>query len=231
MSTYEHSLMLRNQETTEDIEKKEANSVQTSKSLPPIQQKTEPLQPKIASINEVVAVKTNSRLDRTKNFLANEINYLELSTKSFGSNSNNKVHSLSSPQIKKASGAVDLEQTKAESCSRDTDSEDLEANPSNDLASERARILCMNTDPKNKYSKFNNDTKLGNSGEFKSESIFTQRHVPLFLPISTNLASENSDESQNDNCEVYVKRSTRRNKIVKLPMQYNDTSPEPSSKN
>lgn len=217
--------MLRNQETTGNIEK-EAKSVPTSKSLPPMQQKTEPLQPEIASINEVVTVKTNSRLDRTKNFLANEINYLELSTKSF--NSNNKVHSLSSPQIKKPSEAVDLEQTKAES-SRDTDSEDLEANPSNDSASERARIPCMNADPKNKYSKFNNDTKLSNSGEFKSESIFSQRHVPLFLPISTNLESENSD--QNDNYEVNVKRSTRRNKIVKLPMQYNDTSPEPSSKN
>ena len=176
--------------------------------------------PTIASISEVIQVKTNNRLDRTKNFLANEINYLELSAKSFGSG--NKVQSMPSPPIKQNHESTDF--SKSNPNSPVPDASDTSQN---DLSHEHARIPCMNPDPKNKYSKFNNETKLSNSGEFKSDSVFSQRHVPIFLPLSPNLESGRAD-NEKDNYDDYVKRSSRRSKIVKLPMHYNDTSPEPS---
>ena len=100
MSTYEHSIMLRIQEKPKNIASQSA-PISKAKAL-----ETKAELPKIASISEVIQVKTNNRLDRTKNFLANEINYLELSAKSFGSG--NKVQSMPSPPIKQNHESTDF---------------------------------------------------------------------------------------------------------------------------
>lgn len=214
MSTYEHSLMLRNQEKEKNTKKAEESikrnstmkSIELPRSprLPPV--KSQP----IMSIDERLTVKT-ANPELNKGYLSNENNYLEVSYKK-----QNKLNSLnrqsdldSNDNIESMSSAFPVDK-------------------SNLTSNSVSRIPCINSDAKNKYAKFENNNQ--ESDIFSSESAsstFSQRQVPLFLPITSNLSD---NEEKEEDYEVYVKRSTRRSRLVKVPLKYYDTSPEPSSK-
>lgn len=212
MSTYEHSLMLRDQEkdknlkpTDESIKKTTIKSIELPRSpLPPV--KSQP----VMSIDERITTTklTNSAVN--KGYLSNENNYLEVSYRK-----QNKLNSL------KRQPHIDLNDNDL------LNNLDFPLEKSNLNSNSVARIPCINSDAKNKYAKLENSNH--ESDMFTSESAnstFSQRQVPIFLPTSSNLSGNEEKEEE----EVYVKRSSRRSKLVKVPLNYYDTSPETPSK-
>lgn len=223
MSTYEHSLLLRDHDKVKAPPQPLGNP--SVKSKAPDTKITKIEAQHITSIDETLPVDKSfssfHKLNRTTSSLSNEVNYMELSSKQ-----SNKLQQLKSSSKKKLTEDTefDLKETDSQIDSELTDKETFPANSVVDINAS-TRIPCMNSDPKNKYSKFENEN-LKSKEQFSSESsnsTFSQRQVPLFLPITSNL-------SDDENYDIYVKRSNRRSKIVKLPVNYYDTSPELTGK-
>ena len=227
MSTYEHSLLLRNQETkSTPAPKSIESSTSTHKNIKlkiPEPKPAYPESQKISSIDETIPVNKSSRLERQKTFLANEVNYFELSSKESIQNQDQSPRKQREPIVhepKETSRHIDSPNDKDFIFATES-SLDVNSSGSN-IQPPHSRIPCMNLEPKNKYSKFNGGEQFTSES---SNSVYSQRQIPLFLPLSKNL-SDNEDDLKN----IHVRRSSRKSKIVKLPVNYDDTSPELTGK-
>lgn len=215
MSTYEHSIMLRNQENDKTalpkIPKPQNEAAPTI--CTPIVTIESQL---ITSIEDGVLderpFESFHQLNRTNSSLneANNNNYMELNSRQLAA----RV-SAQSVMVKK------IDENIEESVENGANRDELIVMGDSELdLNGISRIPCIRSDPKNKYSKFGHEKR--KSERFNSDS---EKQVPIFLPITANVSGTNSNDE--DYYDSYVKRSNRRaTKTVKLPVNYNDTSPE-----
>ncbi len=225
MSTYEHSIKLRNQENTKNasqIVQPKLQQHHLNNCTPIVKIESQ----RITSIDENVPddrpYESFHQLNKTSTLInSSEVNYMELNSKQLA-----KLQQLKSVSKKKLTEEADEFEDKMNTSELSTNKDQYLGDSSLDLNS--SRIPCLKlSDPKKKYSKFENEKPKSDS-TFMSESVnstSSQKQVPIFLPITSNI-SDNNNSNDDENFETYVKRSTRRSRLVKLPNNYNDTSPE-----
>ncbi len=224
MSTYEHSIKLRNQENEKNASRSAQPQVQHSatKCTPIVKIESQ----KITSIEQDVPddrpYDTFQQLNRSNSIMnSSEVNYMELNSKQLA-----KLQQLKSASKKKLTENADEFEDKVTVSENSIDKDQFLGDSGLDVNT--LRIPCIkSSDPRIKYSKFENEKQKADN-LFMSESMSSmssQKQMSIFLPITSNMSDYNSS-NENENYDVYVKRSSRRSKLVKLPHNYNDTSPE-----